>query len=224
MTSMPHRILSVYEEELNRIVLDVHDGPVQNMFAVLSILTGMQVRIEKHAVESETLLPQLNQVIQLIEDSLHEIKFFLGTFRSPEFQNRPLASIIRSLILQHEEWSEQTINLSMGDLPESIAPPVKIALYRILQEALSNTFRHAEVDEIWVHLWAEEHYVCILVKDQGKGFEVPPLEGPMATEQHEHIGLRGMRDRIKLIGGKFEVRSKVGEGTEIQIRVPAYVD
>lgn len=218
--SATHRILSVYEEELNRIVLDVHDGPVQNMFAVLSLLSKMQHEIETTAPASPTLLPSLKRVTELIESSLHEIKFFLGTFRSPEFQRRPLELLVKSLVLQHEEWTGQTVVLTMHDVPDPVGLPIKIALYRILQEALSNTHRHAGVDHIWVKLWGEQQHIILKVFDYGHGFTPPPLDGPDATEQHEHIGLRGMRDRVALVNGTFELESRPGEGTKILVKVP----
>ena len=222
MTHTPnHRIISVYEEELNRIVLDVHDGPVQNLFAVLSILMRVQNEIDKSDPESHVIAPQVQQVIDLVEDSLQEIRSFLGTFRSPEFQRRSLEAIFRSLILQHEEWSGQTVELDLRPLPTYVDYHVKIALYRILQEALSNTFRHAAVDHIWVKIWSEERYIYIQVLDYGKGFNPPPLVGPDATEREEHIGLRGMRDRIQLVGGEFNLESSPGHGTRIHIKVPA---
>jgi signal transduction histidine kinase len=224
MASTTHRILSVYEEELNRIVLDVHDGPVQNLFAVLSILMGMRRDIELHSPPSDALLPKIDQINSLVEASLHEIKFFLGTFRSPEFQKRSISSIMQTLILQHEEWSGQTVHLTLEPLPETTTLPVKIALYRIVQEALSNTYRHAGVEQIWVKFWLEDKWIGIEVRDQGRGFEPPPLEGPDATDRVEHIGLRGMRERIHLLGGTFTVESHPGEGTKIVVKVPSDVE
>src|SRR5947208_15907087 len=85
-----HRILSVNEEELSRIVLDIHDGPVQYLFAGLSLLTRLQHEIETQQPPSAELLPTVRQVSQMVEESLKEIKFFLGTFRPPEFPRREL--------------------------------------------------------------------------------------------------------------------------------------
>jgi len=92
-----------------------------------------------------------------------------------------------------------------------------------LQEALSNGYRHAGVDQHWVRLWSEDDQICLEVVDRGSGFEPPPLEGPLATEHAEHIGLRGMRDRVKLLGGEFQLTSQRGKGTRIMVKVPAYV-
>ncbi|NDJ87168.1 MAG: sensor histidine kinase [Chloroflexi bacterium] len=218
-----HRILSVTQEELNRIVLDVHDGPVQHLFAALSLLTGVEYEIEKKIPEGRDVLPKLKKVSQLIEASLGEIKSFLGTFRSPEFQRRSLEAVIESLVLQHEELTSQTVELSIHNLPEDVLLPIKIALYRIVQEALSNTYRHAGVERIWVKLWAEDGMICLQVFDYGRGFTPPPLDGPEATEREEHIGLRGMRDRVTLLDGTFELFSQPGKGTRITVKVPADV-
>lgn len=222
MTTEPtaRRILSVVEEELNRIVLDVHDGPVQTLFAALSLMTQLEHDIQTQA--NPDLLPRMQQVTRMIEASLKEIKGFLGTFRSPEFERRPLYQVIESLVIQHEEWTGQTVELNIGTLPLEISLPVKIALYRILQEALSNAFRHAGVDRQWVKVWAEDDLICLQVQDQGKGFDPPPLAGPEATERHEHIGLRGMRERVALLGGEFELYSAVGLGTKIVVKVPSH--
>lgn len=218
-----HRILSVNEEELSRIVLDIHDGPVQYLFAGLSQLTRLQHEIETDAPPSTDLLPTLRQVSQMMEESLKEIKSFLGTFRPPEFPRRPLASIVEGLIVQHEGWTGQTINLVIKSLPEEITLPVKIALYRVLQEALSNTYRHAAAQNVDVKLWSRGHNLFLEVIDHGSGFEPPPLHGAEATEREEHIGLRGMRDRVSLLGGKFHLDSSPGVGTRILVKIPANV-
>nr|WP_290666852.1 sensor histidine kinase [Ardenticatena sp.] len=219
-TLASRRILSVTEEELSRIVLDIHDGPVQYMFAALSLLTQLQHQLEQEGA-SPKALDRVERITRLVESSLREIKAFLGTFRPPEFHKRSLLSIVQGLVIQHEEWTGNTVTLEVEEPLPDVTLPVKIALYRILQEALSNSYRHAGVKEHWVTLWAEDDWVCMEVVDRGRGFEPPPLEGPGATEREEHIGLRGMRDRVALLGGIFELYSKPGEGTRIKVKVPS---
>ncbi|MFL5374759.1 MAG: sensor histidine kinase, partial [Myxococcales bacterium] len=79
---------------------------------------------------------------------------------------------------------------------------------------------HAEVDRLEIHLRGEDGWVVLRVSDAGRGFDPPPLEGPLATEREEHIGLRGMRDRAELVAGRFRLTSRPGEGTRIEVRVP----
>ncbi len=214
------RMLAVTEEELNRIVLDIHDGPVQYLFAALSLLTRIQHQATLSPEQYADLLPTVNRVASLVEDSLHEIKAFLGTFRPPEFQQRSLASLLEGLILQHEERTGHTVYLTVEQLPSRVPLPLKIALYRLLQEALSNAFRHSGTQEQWARLWNEEDYICLEYRDNGTGFEPPLLDGASGTEREEHIGLRGMRDRVKLVGGTFQLVSHPGKGTQITVKIP----
>lgn len=216
------RILAVTEEELRRIVLDIHDGPVQQLFAALSQISLMQGRRGRgEAISDEEWDQHLARLSALLGQSLHEIRNFLGTFRPPEFTRRELVEMLRGLIIQHEAFTGCQVELYVEALPPPLSLPAKIALYRICQEALSNAYRHSETQNQRVWLRREGQMVVLEVSDQGKGFVPPPLSGPDATEREEHIGLRGMRDRIGLVGGEFELRSAPHQGTHIIVRVPA---
>lgn len=211
------RALAFTEEELNRIVLDVHDGPVQNLFAAMAVLEQTQDAILRYNPTGRSVLPNLNKISTLIESSLTEIRSFLGIFRSPEFEKRSLVSIVESLVIQQEELSDITIDLTIEKLPDEIALPIKIVVYRILQEALSNTFRHSGAKNQWIKLSVESTegfspLLCLTVTDNGRGFTVSPAE--------THIGLRGMKERTRLVNGQFALESSPGKGTKITVKVP----
>jgi signal transduction histidine kinase len=210
------RFLPVTEEELQRIILNIHDGPVQQLFAALSQLS----LIQSHVISDAECEIVLNRVTGLIEAALAEIKTSLGTFRPPEFARRDLVSVLEGLILQHEEFTGCEVELDVADAIPPVNLPIKIALYRVLQEALSNAYRHAGVTRVDVRLAADASQVRLEVIDKGRGFTPPPLSGPEATECVEHIGLRGMRERVMLVGGTFDVRSAPGAGTHIRVEVP----
>jgi signal transduction histidine kinase len=218
----PSRILSVAEDELSRIVLDIHDGPVQYLFTALSVLTGIQNELASEQARPE-LQARLAQVGMLLESSLYEIRFFLGAFRPPEFRRRPLVSIVEGLVIQHEEWTHTTVHLESAPVAEEAPLAVKMAIYRVLQEALSNAYRHAGVEEQWVRLWSESGWIWLTVEDRGRGFVPPDLEAPDEMERVDHIGLRGMHDRVRLLGGRFAITSEPGRGTRIEVAVPVNV-
>jgi signal transduction histidine kinase len=99
--------------------------------------------------------------------------------------------------------------------------PVKISLYRILQEALANATRHARVRRHFVRVWASDGEIILEVKDDGKGFDV---ERVLANESEVgvsggHFGLRGMRDRVEIMNGTLRIDSG-RKGTCITVRVP----
>lgn len=210
--------LAFTEEELNRIVLDVHDGPVQKLFAAMAVLEQTQDAILRYNPTGRSLLANLNKISSLIESSLTEIRSFLGTFRSPEFDKRSLASIIESLVIQQEELGNLTLDLKIEKLPDEVPLPVKIVLYRILQEALSNTFRHSGAQNQWIRLWMEDETICMEAVDDGRGFTI----NPQMADREEHIGLRGMRERARRVNGQFALESSPGKGTRITVRVPAH--
>jgi signal transduction histidine kinase len=209
------------EEELSRIVLDIHDGPVQYLFTALSLLTGIQQDVNDVAADTD-LAPRLARVATLLESSLYEIKFFLGTFRPPEFRRRTMQSLAEGLVIQHEEWTGATVDLVVEGVPATLPLAVKIAFYRIVQEALSNASRHAGVDHFSVYIWGEEEWLGLEVRDEGRGFEPPDFDEPNEEVHAAHIGLYGMRDRIQLLGGKFTLESKPGAGTRIRAEVPIH--
>ncbi|HRW46816.1 MAG: sensor histidine kinase [Caldilinea sp.] len=214
-----HRILSVTEEELARIVLDIHDGPVQYLFSALSLLTGVQNDLAETDVRAD-VAARLAQVGMLLESSLYEIKYFLGTFRPPEFRRRKLVSIIEGLVVQHEEWTGSTVHLETDSVPDEVPLAVKIAVYRVLQEALSNANRHAGVAEHWVRLWGEGDHVCLEVADDGRGFDPPAFDGTPDAQFVDHIGLHGMHDRVALLNGTFKLESSPGLGTKVTVSLP----
>ncbi|HID51145.1 MAG TPA: sensor histidine kinase [Anaerolineae bacterium] len=215
------RILAVTEEELQQIVLDIHDGLVQQLFAAQTQVSAIRARRAAGQTVTEAEWDaHLEQLTAVLGQSLQEIREFLGAFRSPSFAQRDLADIIRGLARQHEAFTGCEVTLAIDDRPLPASLPVKIALYRICQEALSNAFRHGRTRQQWVSLTRENNWIRLEVQDKGQGFQPPPLAGDNATEREEHIGLRGMRDRVGLIGGQFRLDSAPGKGTRVIVRTP----
>src|SRR3989475_4411435 len=133
------RLLATSERELQRIVLDMHDGPVQDIFAALSQL---QV-LERALAADPTAAQRARQAVRLLERALGEIRNFIGAFRPPGFERRELGQIIEGLAVQHETLTEQAVELELPGELGDCALPTKIAIYRILQEALANGHRHS---------------------------------------------------------------------------------
>lgn len=214
------RLLAVAEEELQRIVLDIHDGPVQKLFAALSQLTLLRDRLADRAELTDEVSRALAQVAALLENALDDIRHLLTTFRAPEFAKRELQEILEDLAIQMEMLTGLSIALEMEPLPVAVPLPVKIALYRITQEALSNVYRHAGVREAQVYMGWQHGRLKLQVRDAGCGFVPPPLTGQHATERSEHIGLRGMRERAELVNGELWVNSQPGRGTCVCVEIP----
>lgn len=219
------RILAVTEEELKRIILDLHDGPVQQLFAAQAQMGSLQSRLNHgEAVPNDEYQLTFQRVSRLLEASLAEIRQFLGTFRPPDFASQDLVEMLHGLFMHHELTTGVIVDFAVtsSGLTPQLSLPGKITLYRICQEALSNAYRHASAQRQRVLLHTTPDKIYLTVEDDGIGFDPPPLRGPQATEREEHIGLRGMRDRVDLIGGTFELDSKPGQGTRITVKIPIH--
>lgn len=216
------RLLAVTEEELQRIVLDIHDGPVQNLFAALSQLSIVRRRLGDVPEVAAVCAPPLNTAVRLLESSLDGIRDVLTTFHAPAFAQLELAQMVEDLSVQHETLTGEPVRMEIAPALPLVPLIIKIALFRILQEALSNIRRHAGVPQATIRLHMNGEMLVMEIEDHGKGFSPPPLVGPLATEHPIHIGLRGMRERAVTVNGEFSVLSKAGEGTCVKVEIPVH--
>jgi signal transduction histidine kinase len=213
------RILAASERELQRIVLDMHDGPVQDIFAALSQLQ----LLDRTLAGYPRLADQTRRAIVALERALGEIRSFIGAFRPPGFERRPLGPIIEGLVVQHETLTAQTVDLSLDPALGDCALPVKISVYRILQEALANGHRHSGAARQAVAVRRDGDTVVLRVSDDGRGFEPVPV---LAREEGVgveggHYGLRGIQDRVEMLGGTFDIASAPDRGCVLTVTLPA---
>lgn len=213
------RLLAAGERELQRIVLDMHDGPVQDIFAAVSHLQLLQRELQAGSEAAR----RAGQAAALLERALGEIRTLIGVFRPPGFERRSLGELLEGLAVQHEAMTDQPLDFALDDDLGDCSLPVKIALYRILQEALANGHRHARATRQSVRIERHGNELQMTVADDGRGFDsqhVLAREADVGVEGG-HFGLRGIQDRVGMLDGHFEIRSSPGAGTELRIRVPA---
>lgn len=197
----------------------MHDGPVQDIFAALSQL---QV-LERGRGLDPAVRRRAQKAVALLERALSEIRNFIGAFRPPGFERRSLGAIVEGLTVQHETLTDQVIELSVPSDLGDCALPAKIALYRILQEALANGHRHSGASRQRVTVARADTAIALTVADDGQGFDpdrVLAQEADVGVEGG-HYGLRGIQDRVAMLGGTFELVSAPGRGTSLTVTLPA---
>lgn len=209
VSELRSRLSEGREAERLFLAQELHDGPIQDLFALSYSLTSL--------LES-TQIPQLKSV----QDGIMQV---VGTLRKLCEDLRPSNLISHGLekaIYSHlEQFKEQyptyqvEFTLSQnGVLPERIS----LALYRIYQQALANIVRHAQADQIFVLFHIEQNEAVLEVRDNGRGFAMPATWLELARQGH--LGLIGSLERAEAVGGKLKVESAPGKGTLIQVRVP----
>ncbi len=212
------RMMQVTERELQRILLDIHDGPVQHMYAALSQLDLLRRALEASGPVEGEVHDRLGRIRSLLEGGLNEVRSFIGAFRPPEFEARDLVTLLEGLAIQHESMTDTRIDLEVRGAVPRIPLPAKIGLYRVLQEGLSNAYRHGGADRVIVRLRrvrrGGEPHLRMSIADNGHGFD------SRAPVPDKHFGLQGMHDRVEMIGGRFRIRSAPGRGAVVGVEVP----
>ncbi len=218
LRALAARLEAVREEERTRISREIHDELGQNLTGIKMDLDRLQERIERASLPSSD-----NQMVQAKIDSVRTLADrALDTSRRISRQLRP--SVLDVLGLRAGiEWQLEEFEARTGVKAELLAddgdPPLDeqsgIALFRILQEALTNVARHAHATRVTVRLAHEDSSVVMEVMDNGRGF------ADAAGPHPRSLGLLGMRERAVTLGGETTVSSEPGRGTTVHVRLPA---
>ncbi|HEX2187848.1 MAG TPA: ATP-binding protein [Longimicrobiaceae bacterium] len=205
------RALTAAEEERKRIARELHDETAQMLAALL-----IRVRIVRNSPDPEALDALLEEMRGEIGASLEGIRRFARGLRPPALDELGLGPAIES----HARHLAESVGLDIGveadPLDEALTREAELALYRIVQEALSNVVRHAGAGRAEVRISRDPREVVVEVRDDGRGFDVAAV---MAGER-KGLGLFGMQERAAYLGGRVEVESRPGGGTRVRAVVP----
>jgi len=198
------------EEEIKRIAYAVHDEAGQLLVAVHLALADVARELpERHKEQMGRVEELLNQVEKQLRRYSHEL-------RPTVLDDLGWIPAIRFLADGVSKRANLPIHIKVafaGRLPST----AEVALYRVIQEALTNAVKHAKASNIWVRAWRDEFVLCCSIRDDGAGFDVRALQ---AAGSRKGLGLIGMQERLSAIGGTVRIESHRGRGTELLIRLP----
>jgi signal transduction histidine kinase len=201
------------EDLLNRIGADIHDGPLQ-MLTLLVLRLGMGRRANPGSPGQPPVeeTPEENIAKQV----LGELRGISTGLVLPEIEKLPLEAALRLAVDRHEKLTGKTVATSFSALPENIEQSLKICLYRIVQEGLTNAYRHAGGIDQEVTVSRNAGVIEVIVSDGGPGLS--PQSGKAG--RHDPLGLAGIRHRVEAFGGTIETRLHKPTGVELVARVP----
>ena len=211
------RTAALNERMLRRLSAELHDGPAQEIS--LSLLRLDHVAALSGAGERNGTQAELERELGLIQSSLHrslqEVRATSSGLLLPQLATLSVAQTLDHVIRGHQRRTGAQVRLTRDDLPEQTSLPTKIALYRIVQEALNNAWRHADGSTPTVTVSRAGNQLQVEVVDDGPGFVVADGE-----QSEAHLGLVGMRERAESLGGQFHVESRPGGGTRVIATLP----
>ncbi len=199
--------------ERTRIARDLHDGIAQS-------LAFMRMRVDLWEdwldQDPEQLRPEFARLKANLRTQIDELRRAIFALRPLELSQLGFEGALRRFVNDFANEQGWDFDLELDELPPAIPPPLELTAFRVVQEALNNSAKHAGATHISVTLRGVDDGLQIVVRDNGQGFDpgaVPDMPGG-------HLGLRQMRERAAALEGHLTLISRPGEGTEVRVWVP----
>jgi signal transduction histidine kinase len=208
------RTTSLNESFLRRISADLHDGPGQDLgFAVMRTAT-LDESVDEGSNQSSSKFSSQDFVAvrRALQSALKELRAICSGLQLPDISGLSINAVAERAVSDHQLKTGAEITFIPLHRDIDAAMSIKIAVYRILQESLMNGLRHANGAGQRVCLDVTDEHLLVQVSDKGNGFD------PQTAMDNTHLGLKGMRERVALLGGSFDIRSSVGRGTIIDVK------
>ncbi|WP_439861526.1 sensor histidine kinase [Pseudomonas sp. MBLB4136] len=218
ITSANQSFSRVNELILRRLGADLHDGPAQLLTLILVRLDELAVLQERYKENGGDFdLEALESLRHAARDALGEIRDISRGLALPEINGMPLRQELELVVKRHELRTETHVRLSCNELPENVPLAHKTCIYRFIQEALNNAYRHADGRGQEVSASFDQGVLEIKISDGGDGFDTEHLAAAN-HQQRARLGLAGMRYRVESLGGQFHIQSNPDDGTTVSAR------
>jgi PAS domain S-box-containing protein len=210
------QVTAAQEEEQRRLARELHDETGQSL---TSLLVGLRTLADAPSLAAAR--DQVSELRRVTARTLDEVRRLARGLRPGVLDELGLVPAIEQLAVDHSQLHSIAVEVSaVGFGPERVPSAVEAALYRVIQEALTNAAKHSGARTVNLVLHRRREMVQAIVSDDGCGFDVEAtLRTPAARA---HLGLHGMRERAALLGGTVTIESTPGEGTTIYVRVPLF--
>jgi signal transduction histidine kinase len=208
-----HSVATTSERLMRRISADLHDGAAQYLGTAALHLD--QIAIYHREQGDERVEPHITRAQSALTRAIEEVRGVAAGLKIPQLEAMSLDMVIADAVVRHEQHTNTSVTVVVNDMPDEVSAAVKVTTYRVLQEALSNAYRHGLGVDQRVETNAQNGMLEVLISDAGPGFETAA-----AVDSMVHMGLSGMRDRVESLGGQFVVTSQIGLGTQVRMVLP----
>jgi PAS domain S-box-containing protein len=196
------QLLDLMENDRKLVAYEIHDGLAQQLTGLLMQLQAMQAAHDRDPSGDE--LAKLPKIVDLLSDSMLEVRRLIGGLRPPVLDELGVVPAVEYLVEEKQHATEAKISFKHEVRFQHLAAPLESAIYRIVQESLTNACRYSKSENVSVHL---------RIQDWGVGFDPEKLNG-------NRFGLRGIRERARLLGGNAEIVSQPDAGTVVSVVLP----
>jgi PAS domain S-box-containing protein len=209
------QVTRAQEEERKRIARELHDDTAQELVALsreLESFVSTSGRLSRHQLEL------VDEIQGQVDKILEGLRRFSQDLRPSVLDDLGLLPALEWLTSDVEAHFGVDVGMAVVGPERRFSPEVELLLFRIAQEALRNVWRHAEASRAWLTVEFDHSKTTLTVSDNGKGFKVPRRAGDLA--EVGKLGLAGMEERARLVGGTLRLQSKPGEGAIVTVEAP----
>ncbi len=205
------RIIKAQEEERRRVSREIHDGPAQAMANIVFRAEVCERLLDLDVARCRTELKDLREQVR---QCLKETRKIIFDLRPMTLDDLGLVPTIKRFLESMKERSGIVFEVRIMGEEKRLDSYMEIGLFRTIQEAINNVEKHSKATDMEVRIEFRRTFVVVVVEDNGQGFDVSQNVGS------ESFGLMGMRERINLLKGEVVVKSELGKGTKVLIKVP----
>lgn len=208
---LSRQLLETQEAERRRLALELHDQIGQTFTAIGAGLAGIRHRLSAQALQV------VDECIRATQAAIQDTRNLARELRPPMLDDRGLTETVRWYAERQAERGRFELRLE-SNFPElSLGPEVRVACFRVIQEALTNIVRHARARRVWLTLNRSAGSLEVSIRDDGVGFDEEAVRH--LPVQEGGLGIFGMEERVRLAGGEFRLTSSPGGGTQVWFRV-----
>jgi PAS domain S-box-containing protein len=211
------QLLTAQENERKRLAAELHDELGHALLALKLHLSSIERKLPP---EQESVKEEIRGQLEYIHEVIQDVRRLYHDLSPGDVEDLGLTKALRTLINDFAGHFPQIIwQVDLADLEGLFSLPVQTTIYRILQEALTNIGKHANPSAVTISATKENHQVQFIVQDNGAGFDVAQALGSRSSGRG--VGLVAMEERLNMVGGSFEIQSRVHEGTRLSFTIPA---
>lgn len=206
-----HRTVDAQEKERQRIARELHDETGQTLTALGLGLSGLVQTIPGNP---QRAVEQAHQLQKVASDGITDLQRMVSGLHPPQLDELGLVPALRWYAQEIQKYNPLKIEISGSFKDDSVEAETRLAIFRIVQEAITNVLRHAQASQVYIQFEASNGNAKVLVQDNGRGFDVDAV---LAGYEFNCLGVLGMIERANLIGGNCQVLSTPGQGTTVEV-------
>ncbi|TGE36972.1 histidine kinase [Desulfosporosinus fructosivorans] len=208
------RVIRAQEEERRRVAREIHDGPAQTL---ANIVLRLEIAEKLLEFDHTRVKAELIDLKNLVRSNLQDIRRIIFDLRPMALDDLGILPAIAKYLDNFQDNYGIECELLIEGREKRLPPALEVALFRLVQEGMTNVAKHAHSPKVIISLIYQEEWVMARIQDYGKGFEVSFA----LTSPGEHFGLIGMRERVEMFSGHFSIQSTLGKGTTIELSIPS---